>query len=51
MDDISERTTDASEPASTLSVAQIGPEVSVVRRSGQGWRVGDDELPDRKSVV
>ena len=51
MDDISERTTDASEPASTLSVAQIGPEVSVVRRSGQGWRVGDDELPDLTSAM
>jgi hypothetical protein len=29
----------------------LGPEVSVVRRSGEGWRVGDEELPDLTSAM
>ncbi|HEY3958271.1 MAG TPA: ANTAR domain-containing protein [Streptosporangiaceae bacterium] len=48
-DDIPERTADAhgAPPAST----PVGPEIAVVRRSGQGWRVGDDELPDLTSAM
>jgi ANTAR domain len=29
----------------------VGPELAVVRRSGQGWRVGDSELPDLTSAM
>jgi len=29
----------------------IGPEVAIVRRSGQAWRVGDEELPDLTSAM
>jgi hypothetical protein len=66
MDDISPRTADAKKRLTALTVPEqdpggptvpagavppVGPEVSVVRRSGQGWRVGDDELPDLTSAM
>ena len=49
MDDISGRTA-AAEPAVPSSMP-VGPEVTVVRRSTQGWRVGDEELPDLTSAM
>jgi hypothetical protein len=49
MEESSERTAAAGRaaPAGT----PFGPEVMVVRRSGQSWRVGDDELPDLTSAM
>jgi hypothetical protein len=29
----------------------VGPEIAVVRRSGQGWRVGDEELTELTSAM
>jgi hypothetical protein len=51
MDDISERTADATQWAAALTVNEQDAGVSVVRRSGQGWRVGEDELPDLTSAM
>jgi hypothetical protein len=48
MDDAPGRTP-AAEP--TAPATPVGPEVTVVRRSGQGWRVGDDELADLTSAM
>ena len=48
-DDISERTAGA-HGAGPVG-APVGPEIAVVRRSGQSWRVGDDELPDLTSAM
>ncbi len=38
-------------PDGAHSSPPVGPEVAVVRRSGQGWRVGDEELPDLLSAM
>jgi hypothetical protein len=67
MDDIPARTADAGETVAALAVPRqdegagrpdvapagppVGPEVTVVRRSGQGWRVGGEELPDLTSAM
>jgi hypothetical protein len=29
----------------------LGPEIAIVRRSGQGWRVGDEELTELTSAM
>jgi ANTAR domain len=29
----------------------VGPEIAIVRRSGQGWRVGDEELTELTSAM
>ena len=53
MDDVSGRTSaaDGTAPAGPSAGPPVGPETTVVRRSGQGWRVGDDELPDLTSAM
>jgi len=43
-------TAGASQSADATSVT-VGPEISVVRRSGQGWRVGDEELTELTSAM
>ena len=49
MDDFPERTAAAGE--AVPAGPPVGPEIAVVRRSGQSWRVGDDELPDLTSAM
>src|SRR6202046_4951499 len=44
-DPAAEFTADPSRPASSASLPTRGEE-AVVRRTADGWRVGDDELPD-----
>jgi hypothetical protein len=46
-------TADVTAPDGTAGTAgtPVGPETTVVRRSGQGWRVGGDELPDLTSAM
>jgi hypothetical protein len=64
MNDFSSRTSDATGAAVVTAVPRQGPggaeaapdrrdgtEVAVVRRSGTGWRVGDEELPDLMSAM
>jgi hypothetical protein len=51
MDDNSGRTAAAEPAAAGPASRPVGPEVTVVRRSGQGWRVGEDELPDLTSAM
>jgi hypothetical protein len=48
MDDYQFRTV----PKETAGQAvPVGPEVTVVRRSGEGWRVGDSEMSDLTSAM
>jgi len=62
--DLSSRTSDATAAAAVTAVprqrpgaAQAaaeqrdGPQLAVVRRSGTGWRVADEELPDLVSAI
>ena len=64
MNDISSRTSDGTAPVAVTTVPRQGPggakagpdkrgaaDVAVVRRSGSGWRVGDEELPDLLSAM
>ncbi len=64
MKDLSSRTSDATaaaavtavprqRPAAAQSAAEQrdGPQLAVVRRSGTGWRVADEELPDLVSAI
>ena len=43
-------TAGAGPPAQAPGLA-VGPEIAVVRRSGQGWRVGDAELTELTSAM
>lgn len=38
-------------PSAEATGRTLGPEVAVVRRSGQGWRVGDEELTELTSAM
>jgi ANTAR domain len=38
-------------PPSDAAGLAVGPEIAVVRRSGQGWRVGDEELTELTSAM
>jgi len=49
MNDFWYRTAGATQ--SPAPAAPVGPETTVVRRSGQGWRVGEEELPDLTSAM
>jgi ANTAR domain len=51
MDEVPGRTAAAEPSAAPPAGPPVGPEVTVVRRSGQGWRVGEDELPDLTSAM
>ena len=64
MKDPEARTSDATVPAAMSAVPRQGPgaaqaapgqrdgrQVSVVRRTGTGWRVADEELPDLMSAM
>lgn len=44
------RTGEAGVPAEATGLA-VGPEIAVVRRGGQGWRVGDEELTELTSAM
>ncbi|HEY2575826.1 MAG TPA: ANTAR domain-containing protein [Streptosporangiaceae bacterium] len=50
MEEENRRTAGASPPGETTGPA-AGPEIAVVRRSGQGWRVGDEELTELTSAM
>jgi hypothetical protein len=43
--------TDAAGPPTDPAGLAVGPEIAVVRRSGQGWRVGDEELTELTSAM
>jgi electron transfer flavoprotein alpha subunit len=45
------RHTERAGPPAEVTAVTVGPEIAVVRRSGQGWRVGDEELTELTSAM